>query len=206
MDYGWHFHHIMNAVAKGEEPASKLADYLDTIRVKYTNDDMKMFFTTNHDENSWNGTVFERMGDNHLPMFVLAATYQNGMPLIYGGQEAGLSKRLRFFDKDTISWERTDLIPFYTKTLALKKENEALWNGAFGGLQTIIKTDADDRILAYYRKKNNSTVVVYLNFSNQPWSGQLPAEFKGDFKNHYTGEQASHNISLEPHGFLVLVQ
>lgn len=206
MDYGWHMHHIMNKVAKGEEPASALAHYLDTLRTKFTNDDMKMFFTDNHDENSWNGTVSERMGDNHLPMFVLAATFQNGMPLIYSGQEAGLDKRLRFFDKDTIKWERTDLIPFYTQALALKKQNEALWNGAFGGLQAPIKTDAEDRILAYYRQKNENTVVVYLNFSSQPWQGKLPTELSGNFKNYFTGQDFDGNITLPGHGFLVLTQ
>ena len=54
-----------------------------------------MYFTSNHDENSWNGTEFERMGPDYAALFVLAATAQGGMPLLYTGQEAGLNRRLK---------------------------------------------------------------------------------------------------------------
>jgi glycosidase len=73
-------------------------------------DDFAMMFTSNHDENSWNGTEFERMGDAALNMAVLSATVP-GMPLIYTGQEDKLSKRLKFFEKDAITWGSFDMAP-----------------------------------------------------------------------------------------------
>ena len=63
-----------------------------------------MNFTTNHDENSWNGTVHERYGEGYKIFAVLMATVP-GMPLVYSGQEAGLDKRLEFFEKDAINWK-----------------------------------------------------------------------------------------------------
>ena len=60
-----------------------------------------MYFTTNHDENTWDGTVFDRLGDAHKTLQVLAAT-MDGMPLVYSGQEAANKKRLAFFEKDEI--------------------------------------------------------------------------------------------------------
>jgi len=167
MGYSWSFHHMMNEVAKGEKSPTLFNDYLKKLNTEFGPDNMQMMFTTNHDENSWNGTVFERMGENHKNMFVLATTFQNGMPLIYGGQEASLNKRLRFFEKDTISWKNTDLIPFYTQMLKLKHENKALWNGTAGGKMTLIETGKPDRVYAFYREKDENRVVVFLNFSDQ---------------------------------------
>ena len=48
-----------------------------------------MYFTSNHDENSWNGTVEERMGDAGEAMAICTYTIP-GMGLTYSGQEAGL--------------------------------------------------------------------------------------------------------------------
>ena len=73
---------------------------LDKLMIKedsvYNEDAYRLYFTTNHDENSWNGTVFERYGNKHLLQAILAFTI-DGMPLLYSGQEAGLNKRLKFF-------------------------------------------------------------------------------------------------------------
>ena len=63
MYYGWTLHHLMNGVAKGEKTVDDLWNYFQkadtTIRCKA----IRMNFTSNHDENSWSGTEYERMGD-----------------------------------------------------------------------------------------------------------------------------------------------
>ena len=110
MTYGWEFHHIINKIAAGEMELSALDEYQAKMDTTYTRNDFRMFFTTNHDENSWNGTIRERMGENGKNFFVLCTTFPNGMPLLYSGQEYGLDKRLRFFDKDTIEATDSSLI------------------------------------------------------------------------------------------------
>ena len=112
-----------------------------------------MYFTSNHDENSWNGTEFERMGANHLPAFVLSATAQNSMPLLYTGQEVSLKKRLRFFEKDTVDWSGPSLASFYRAMFDLKHPQPALANGAWGGAQTALETDGGDRVYAFTRTR-----------------------------------------------------
>lgn len=175
-DYAWDLHHIMNDVAKGAKKVEAFETYRKKLNLAYDKDVMKMAFTTNHDENSWNGTVFERMGDAHKTYFVLAATWSNTIPLIYSGQEAGLNKRLRFFEKDTISWERQDLMPFYTAMLALKKTHPALWNGNYGGDFEVLAVDSTANTYAYKRFSGEREVLVYLNFSaaSQTISTQAP--------------------------------
>ena len=130
MTYGWGFHHIMNKVAKSKMPISAIDAFIKKDNKKYKHEDYRMNFTTNHDENSWNGTVYERMGKLADAMTVLAFTIQ-GMPLIYSGQEAGLNKRLSFFEKDSIDWSDISKEMFFKKLLQLKHENKALWNGTY---------------------------------------------------------------------------
>ena len=93
MTYAWQFHHLMNAIARGEEDVHAIDTLLamDDARYSYG---YHTYFTSNHDENSWAGTVMERMGDAHKALAVLSATI-DGMPLIYSGQEEPLRKRAR---------------------------------------------------------------------------------------------------------------
>ena len=104
MTYSWEFHHLMNQIAKGEAWAKDIAMFQAGEAMKLPENAYRMHFITNHDENSWNGTVSERMGEGGPTFFAFAATVP-GMPLVYSGQEAGLDKRLDFFEKDVIEWK-----------------------------------------------------------------------------------------------------
>lgn len=197
MTYGWGFHHIMNQVAKGEEPIAKIDSFLLDDATKYKKADYRMNFTTNHDENSWNGTVYERMGIYADAMTVLAFTAQ-GMPLIYGGQEASLNKRLSFFEKDSIDWSDLSKAVFFKKLLALKHKNEALWNGAYGGDYKRMTTTKNDAIFAYSRVKNDHVVIVTLNLSKENQTFELTDYPGGIFTNTFTGEKQRFAIEDAP--------
>ena len=71
------------------------------VNKRYQNADILMNFVTNHDENSWNGTVRERMGEAK-DAFMALSYCMDGMPLIYSGLEYNLDHRLKFFEKDKI--------------------------------------------------------------------------------------------------------
>ena len=166
MGYGWHVHHIMNEIEKGEKNASDIAEYFKKDSIDYPENAIRMIFTSNHDENSWKGSVFERMANSYKTFAVFSATVP-GMPLIYSGQEVGLNKRLEFFEKDEIDWNsENNLSEFYKTLLTFKKEHPALWNGEFGGSMKQVKTNADDKVFAFIREKDNDKVLVILNLSN----------------------------------------
>jgi glycosidase len=186
MNYGWHFHHLMNEVAKGDTNAKAFEVYAEILDSLYDPDDLRMYFTTNHDENSWNGTIKERFGNDGLAYFVLASTYGHGMPLIYSGQEMGLDHRLSFFGKDLIGWKRPELVPFYQRSLELKHKNPALWNGLYGGRMELISVD-NPSILAYTRVKDDNEVVVFLNLGNQEETFAYNMNVKGEFLDWYNG-------------------
>jgi glycosidase len=206
MSYGWEFHHIMNKIAKGEENVSSIHTYLKA-QSKFPKEAYRMHFTSNHDENSWNGTEMERMGDARFALAVLAATF-NGMPLVYNGQEASLSKRLRFFDKDTIVWNKLDLESFYTKLLNLNKTNQALWNGVHGGQIKIISSETDSNIFAFVREKNNQKVVCVFNLSKTKQNFSFNSdELVGKYTDLFSGKKVSlkskGSMKLDPWAYKV---
>ncbi len=206
MSYGWEFHHVMNKIAKGEKNVEAIHEYLKG-QSKFPKEAYRMHFTSNHDENSWNGTEMERMGDARFAFAVLAATF-NGMPLVYNGQEASLSKRLRFFDKDTISWTKLDLEGFYTKLLNLNKSNEALWNGVYGGEIKIISDERDPNIFAFVREKNGKKVLCVLNLSKTKQNfAYNSALTEGAYTDLFSGKNVKlkmkGNMKLDPWAYKV---
>lgn len=201
MTYGWEFHHLMNQVAKGIDEVTVFDEYQAKMDTSYSQDDYRMFFTTNHDENSWNGTVKERMGKNHLNFFVLAATFPNGMPLIYSGQEASLNKRLAFFEKDTIDWSDTTLYPFYREMIELKSTHPALVNGKGQGSFNKVASIKQEGVYAYRRKAqgNDDEILVILNFGDDEF--ELKNE---DFKGAWDVVMKSQSLRMNMQGKFIV--
>ncbi len=208
MSYGWSFHHLMNDIAKGERNATDVKRWMVEDRKRF-HKGYHMHFITNHDENSWNGTEFERLGKSVKAMAVLAFTL-DGMPLIYSGQEAGWNKRLAFFEKDSISWQNTgEFEPFYARLLDLKHRNQALWNGADGGEPVFFETDQPKDVLLYMREKGQNRVVVLINLS--PISKDiilddpiLEGSYSNVFANSSTAITPGMRIKLNAWDYLVL--
>jgi glycosidase len=163
MSYGWDTLGVFKDIAKGKADARALRTLFRQPPVAYPEHAYRMRFTSNHDENSWHGSDAENYGPAFRAMAVLAATLP-GMPLIYGGQEAGLDKRLAFFEKDPIDWKNYPHADFYAWLLKLKHENRALWNGQYGGAMTILET-GNDKVFAFRRAQDRNVVSVAVNLT-----------------------------------------
>jgi 1,4-alpha-glucan branching enzyme len=209
-NYGWEFHHLMNQVAQGKEPAQSLMDNVKKMEAAYPKGSYPMHFITNHDENTWKGTVFDRLGDGHQAFAVLTFTVP-GIPLMYSGQEAGNKKRLEFFEKDAIEWGDFELMPFYSTLNQLKAENPALWNGNAGGIFKEIKHNNTENVVAFSRSKDNNEVLTIINCSNKKQQVTLNIEdITGSYTDYFSGEtiraEAIANMKLDKWQYLVLVK
>ena len=126
--YTWACMHKTEAFYKQKQPLDSLLGLLK----KYDDigdSTMRIWFTSNHDENSWNGSEYEKYGDTAKALAAFSCTW-NGIPLIYSGQELPNKKRLKFFDKDNIEWTGTyEMAPFYKTMLNLHAQNPALRAG-----------------------------------------------------------------------------
>ncbi|MEE4197559.1 MAG: alpha-amylase family glycosyl hydrolase [Bacteroidales bacterium] len=204
MTYAWDIHFLWNEMAQGKKNMADLVNQLEKEKTKYPQDAYRMLFTSNHDENSWKGTVYDRLGDATETFAVLSATLP-GMPLIYSGQEACLDKRLKFFEKDTISWDQEcSMFDLYQTLLTLKEENEALWNGAWGGSMERIATPADDHIFAFARTKGEHQVVTVLNLSENEIDVELPEDLENkQLVEVFSGEPLASSYTMKPWGYKV---
>lgn len=210
MTYAWELHHLMNMIAKGEAPADTILEYYERQDSKFPSKAYRMIFTSNHDENSWNGTEFERMGDGAQTFAVLSATLP-GMPLIYSGQEAAFDRRLEFFEKDQIDWGNYEYKDFYHKLLKLKHENQALWNGDFGGEMTVLETGAPEDVFVFLRQKNDNLVFTLTNLSPEKQNLNIETSIaEGNYQELFSGDLSeignNMSISLEPWEYRVFVK
>ena len=210
MSYAWEIHHLLNDIAQGKKNVRKLDSLLVKEDTLYPRDAYRMLFTSNHDENSWKGTEFERMGEASLCMAVLTATLP-GMPLIYSGQESAFNERLKFFEKDTIDWKDYRLEPFYTSLFKLKHAYQPLWNGNWGGAMERIPTSADTAILAFTRAKEGDKIFALFNLSAQVKEGKLKGDsFAGEYREWFTGEEITFKkgaaVRLKPWEYKVYVR
>lgn len=197
MTYAWDMHFLWNEIARGNKTIEDLVQQFEKEKTKYGSDDYRMYFTSNHDENSWKGTALERLGKAVKPFTVLSATAP-AMPLVYSGQEACLNKQLDFFEKDNINWKNECCLDeLYTKLFQLKKDNPALWNGDFGGTMERIATTADDKVFAFARTKGEHKVITILNLSAEEVEFEFTNELDGTgLTELFTDEEFANSYQL----------
>jgi glycosidase len=205
ISYGWDGFAKMKKVAAGEASAKVLDTVIRHIEESYPPNAPKMYFTSNHDENSWNKADYVTMpGEVHAPFAVLSQTWKNSIPLIYSGQEEPFLDSLSFFYKDTIMFGKYSRAAFYKKLLQLRKNTPAL---AVDAAYKKHASSNDDVIFAFTREKNGKKVLVVLNLSKDPQTFSLAGISAGDAANLFTEQieklADGQNFSLPPWGYLV---
>lgn len=169
--YAWELHHILNDIAQGNKGADDLLECVKHDAERFPEDAFRLMFTSNHDENSWAGTEFERMGDAAKVMAVLTFTLPNGQPLIYTGQEMGWNHRFQFFEKDPIpAWEVNEFAQFYQELIKFRHAHPALRPGGKGGRFEVVA--CEDSTLVFRRVLGNDVVTVTAQLC-PPWNWNL---------------------------------
>ena len=169
-------------------------------------DAARMFFTTNHDENSWNGTEFEKFGNAYKAFAVLTQTMAQSIPLIYSGQEMPNKRRLKFFVKDSIQWTgKYEMASFYKTLLTLRKSNPAL---NFNASYKRVASSNNDAVFAYAREKAGRKALMIFNMSKKAQKFTLnDTSIDGDPLNVFMGVNekinSTHEFSIEPWGYIV---
>ena len=214
MYYGWTLHHLMNDVAQGSKTVEDLWSYFAKVDTTLRKEAIRMNFTSNHDENSWNGTEFERMGDA-TDLFAAFTYVVPGMPMIYTGQMSGNHHRLEFFEKDLI--DRLENAPqkaLYKGLNDLRANNRALWSNEKGAPMVRIATD-NDKVFACVRTKScpkhgDNTVIAIMNMSAEPQTVTLDLTNLAGEYNCICGKkmtiEATQTLELTPWKYIILTK
>lgn len=165
---------------------------------------LDMWFTSNHDENTWNGSEYEKYGDRAKGFAVQSFTWP-GIPMIYSGQELPNLKRLQFFEKDEIEWRpECELHIFYQKLCFLKANHKALCSDA------VVHnfSDAEQEVLAFWRKgPEEAVVVVLINLSGNNTTIHVPDDIHSSLKELFTDEErdfsGNKSVTLAPFQYFV---
>jgi alpha-amylase len=203
--YPWTMFHQMEKIAAGERPAFALDSVKAANDSLYPKTTIQMYFTSNHDENSWNKADYGTFpGAVHAPFAVFTQTMANSVPLVYSGQEEPVLRPLAFFEKDPIEFGKYGREKFYKTLLDLRKNNPALASDASFRKVTVGDTTA---VYAYVREKGNKKIFVILNLSNKEQTVEVHDIFlMGNPYNvfAYTKEKLiTTPWKIEPWGFVV---
>ena len=197
MSYNWSGHHVLNRIFKKENNSKDLKENIVRNINDYSSEHILMNFTSNHDENTWAGTVFDRYG-NGAKTFAALTYFLPGIPLIYNGQEYGLDKRLAFFEKDFIPKKESDFFDFYKKLNKLKKENNLLNIDPKIKFE-VIETNSNN-LVCFKRSIGEESIYFIANLSETKQEVQTGVKKKLRSLNKQ-GEVSLENNVLEPWEF-----
>lgn len=187
--YGWE---AMRAIDKYMKQELQLTDILPILNsyAMYPVGSEKLLFTSNHDENTYHGTEYEKYGPRAKALAAFTCTWP-GIPLIYSGQEKPNKKRLEFFEKDFIEWEGdVELHDFYSTLLHLRKKNKALQESA----SVFIVPSNHPDVLVYLCRRQQDRVLVMINFSNEKASFYINHPAIAD---HYTNLFSGSHVEVK---------
>jgi glycosidase len=199
--YAWTWKDAMQSIAAGRADTGALYGFYSWNDSAYPREAMRMTYTSNHDQNAWEGTEYEKYGPMREAAIVLSVTGE-GMPLIYNGQEVGNPRRLAFFEDDPIQWpegyELDSQGRLYQALFALKHANRALWNGQWGGRMYQVINTSPQQVFSFFREKDGDKVFVAMNLSAEPKTVTFSGpHHHGDYRDFASGEPVTVDGSTE---------
>lgn len=210
--YAWTWKDAMKGIAAGRADTGALFGFYSWNESAYPREAMRMIYTSNHDQNAWEGTEYEQYGVFREAAIVLSVTGE-GIPLIYNGQEVGNQKRLAFFEDDPIQWPADYALDsqgeLFRDLFALKKRSKALHNAQWGGRMHQVVNSAPQKVFSFFREKDGDQVFVAMNLSSEPQTVTFTGTWHhGAYVDFRSGEAVTVDgataMTLEPGGWRVL--
>lgn len=208
--YSWNWNNSMHDIAMGRADVGALFGYYSGNESAWPADAYRMVYTSNHDQNAWDATEFERFGAAVEAAMVLQFVGE-GIPSIYNGQEAGNEERLEFFEREPIAWRAHPHGALLQRLIALKHDTSPLWNGAAGARMIPVVNTAPRNVLSFVRRDEAATVFAVLNLSDTAQSVRFAQTLHhGAFEEYFSGASttfdADSELTLAPWSYRVFVR
>ncbi|WP_017664742.1 alpha-amylase family glycosyl hydrolase [Porphyrobacter sp. AAP82] len=165
--YAWKWKEALQKLVRSGEGAGPIRGYYNEQQETWPRAAMRMVYTENHDQNSWDAVASDIYGPAYEAAIALSFV-GTGLPLVYNGQEADNDRQLKFFERDPIVWKEGRLAPLLAKLIALKTAQRALHNGRFGAAMAEVPTSQTADVYAFTRGEKGTRVFAVFNLSPRP--------------------------------------
>jgi glycosidase len=201
--FGWNYLSALRSVfGNAQANAVTLGTANTSDAATVPSGDALLRMTSNHDEDSNGNTPFTAFNGKagSTAAFTLAAT-MGGVPLIYSGQEVGISVSQSVAKNLPIDWTANpDMLNAYKKLIAFRNTSNALKIGA-------ITLFSDPNVSVFEKVSGTESVLVIVNTRNTAINYTLPAGIANtawtDALNGGANSLAA-QLSLQPYQYLVL--
>jgi len=160
----------------------------------------KLRFTTNHDESNIAVPTTVFGSKNGALAASVISIYLQGVPLLYCGQEVGVSSTSVYNGNNTIDWNSNqDMLLEYKKLLNFYSTSNAAKKGL---LQTY-----DDRNISVFQKSfGNESILILVNTRSSNQNFTIPSSLQGNWIDalNNTSTTISNSITLSSYGYLIL--
>lgn len=208
--YAWKWKEAIQSLVDSGEGAGPIRAYYTDQGESWPHSAMRMVYTENHDQNSWDRPAAEIYGPAYEAAIALSFV-GSGLPLIYNGQEADNDRMLEFFERDPIVWKEGRLTGLFEKLVALKTANPALHNGRFGAAMVEVPTSQTSDVYAFTRGPKGARVFAVFNLSPRPHTITMSqARHHGRYTDALTGAPAlfagGETLDLPAWGFRIYTE
>jgi len=202
-NFGFNFYGALRNVYGSNGPATRFNDLNASEYVGAAATQHVVRYTTNHDVNGSDGTPVALYGgkDGAMSAFVIASCFK-GIPLVYNGQEAGMTTPITFpFTGVKVQWgAHPDVKRAYQQLLTARAASPALQHGAPTSYST-----AD--VCAFTKTAGTDQALVLVNVRNRPVQYAVPAALaNSSWTNALQGGAYSvgSSVTLPAYGYVVL--
>jgi glycosidase len=159
----------------------------------------KLRFTTNHDESNISTPISVYGSKNGALAASVITTFLQGVPLLYCGQEVGVSATATYNGSNTINWSaNSEMLSAYQNLMTFYNASST---ARYGNITTY-----PDSNVAFFKKSTATEQVVFLvntRISTQTIS--IPTNLQGNWINVLTGETTTLSGSVSLTGFQYLI-
>ncbi|WP_019948965.1 alpha-amylase family glycosyl hydrolase [Hymenobacter aerophilus] len=202
-NFGFPFYDGLKNVYRNGVAATTFTTLNNTEYVGATGTQQVVRYTTNHDVNGSDGTPITVFGGDAAAMsaFVVASCFK-GVPMVYNGQEAGMTTAIPFpFTDVKVRWDaRPEITKEYKRLLRARAASAALRHGTPSAYST-----AD--VCAFTKTAGSEQAFVVANVRSVPVQYTVPTALANSaWTDALSGGayQVGSTISLPAHGYLVL--
>jgi glycosidase len=202
-NFGFSFYHTLKSIYANNSSV-QLIDNINNIESDGAVNGQKVVrYITNHDVNSSDGTPLDLFnGKNGSKAAFVVAALMNSVPMIYNGEEVGMSSSIKFpFTSVKIDWTvGQDMTDFYKKVIAIRNNSNAIRRG-----NVIPYSDQD--VCVFIKQKELEKVLVIINLRNKSVDYSLPSSFHNtSWTDAINGEVKflSAKLTLQPYSYYIL--